>query len=572
MTKLQKMIAMFTLAFAVFTFAGCDDGSGNNTHTVTFNINGGTGTAPPAHTVPAGSYIILPSGSGMTKSGYSFGGWNTNAAGTGDNFDGGYFFLVTRNVSLYARWVALPPVGLTITGLPPQGDLPYSINIFNVGANLSTVDAVTSALMSPNQIALGAILPGDAFFTISGWNSILGLTGTWTGSGNFLVILTDPRGTFDDARNPFYRKATVNFTEGRGIIPFSSFAPVVDRFTVTFNSNNGSAVPSQTVDGGTPVSRPVNPMLAGHTFRNWYSNAAQTTVFDFSAPITGNITLFAGWNITVTNGNDTGTGSLRNALNIAAPNTVISIHENIGNIFLSSVLNVPRSLVIEGNGVTITREGATTGLVNIASGNNSTVTLRRIHFKNGRANIGAAIASFQGNNITLIIESCIFTGNQSSSDGGAINFQVPNGNLTVRGSTFLQNSASRGGAIFLGGAVNGVLTMVGNLFFGNTGGAQPVVSTFETFGEFGWGGVRNSTHNVLDVNMGTANGQSGWAGGLGNTSLSSLGITGTPVNTTTFEPVQALRNFMPASPLANFPLYDFNGNPRTWPGAPGAVR
>jgi len=77
-----------------------------STYTVTYNVNGGSGTAPAAQTVNKGASVTLASGSGLSKSGYSFGGWNTNTAGTGTNYSAGSSYTPTDNVTLYAKWNA----------------------------------------------------------------------------------------------------------------------------------------------------------------------------------------------------------------------------------------------------------------------------------------------------------------------------------------------------------------------------------------------------------------------------------------------------------------------------------
>ena len=67
------------------------------TYTVTFNANGATsGTAPTAQTASSGSSITLPNGSGLTKSGYTFGGWNTNTEGAGTNYSTGSSYRYRR--------------------------------------------------------------------------------------------------------------------------------------------------------------------------------------------------------------------------------------------------------------------------------------------------------------------------------------------------------------------------------------------------------------------------------------------------------------------------------------------
>ena len=73
--------------------------------TVTYNINGGTGTTPTAQTMSGvRNYIILAGGSGFSRSGYTFGGWNTDATGTGTNYAEDTNYMPAGNITLYARW------------------------------------------------------------------------------------------------------------------------------------------------------------------------------------------------------------------------------------------------------------------------------------------------------------------------------------------------------------------------------------------------------------------------------------------------------------------------------------
>ena len=67
--------------------------------------------------------------------------------------------------------------------------------------------------------------------------------------------------------------------------------------TVTFNSNGGSAVASQTVKSSATATKPTNPTRSGYTFAGWYTdNEKFTTKYDFATPVTKNITLYAKWN------------------------------------------------------------------------------------------------------------------------------------------------------------------------------------------------------------------------------------------------------------------------------------
>jgi hypothetical protein len=151
----------------------------------------------------------------------------------------------------------------------------------------------------------------------------------------------------------------------------------------------------------------------------------------------------------VTNGADSGAGSLRHAIANAANGSTILIEDGVGTIQLTSRLSISKSVTIEGNGATITRNPSwTTVDINsnllYISGSGITATIRRVHFKDGRASSGSAIR-FSSNTINL--ESCIFSGNQSESISCVYN--AGSGNMNITGCTFYGNSTGLfGGAIY----------------------------------------------------------------------------------------------------------------------------
>ena len=55
-----------------------------------------------------GTSVTLATNTGsLAKTGFTFNGWNTNQAGTGDHYDaGGSYSLGTSAVTLYAEWLA----------------------------------------------------------------------------------------------------------------------------------------------------------------------------------------------------------------------------------------------------------------------------------------------------------------------------------------------------------------------------------------------------------------------------------------------------------------------------------
>jgi hypothetical protein len=78
------------------------------TYTVTFDKNGGIGEPPLPMTAAAGSSIKLPGAGKLTYNGSSdlvFGGWNTEAEGTGTHYAAGDSYTVNGDVTLWAKWV-----------------------------------------------------------------------------------------------------------------------------------------------------------------------------------------------------------------------------------------------------------------------------------------------------------------------------------------------------------------------------------------------------------------------------------------------------------------------------------
>lgn len=68
-----------------------------------------------------------------------------------------------------------------------------------------------------------------------------------------------------------------------------------DAHTVVFDACGGSAVIPVAVTSGSTVARPVDPTCPGYRFTGWYLDAACTVPWDFARPVTGPLTLYAGW-------------------------------------------------------------------------------------------------------------------------------------------------------------------------------------------------------------------------------------------------------------------------------------
>ena len=75
-------------------------------------------------------------------------------------------------------------------------------------------------------------------------------------------------------------------------------APEVLKVTVTFDSNQGTAVDSQLVAVGDKVVKPADPTKKGYTFSGWFTDEDCTNAYNFDADVDGTqpeFTLYAGW-------------------------------------------------------------------------------------------------------------------------------------------------------------------------------------------------------------------------------------------------------------------------------------
>ena len=77
------------------------------------------------------------------------------------------------------------------------------------------------------------------------------------------------------------------------LILYAKWVPI--KPVITFNSNEGSAVESQTIAFNALVKEPDEPTKDGYNFAGWFIDKYLTEEFDFSTSVKGDITLYAKW-------------------------------------------------------------------------------------------------------------------------------------------------------------------------------------------------------------------------------------------------------------------------------------
>ena len=323
------------------------DGLLSNTGSATLTVTKASQTAPAAPTMSSRTtdsvtLNAISSGQGTVQYGYVKGN-----SGTPDNWQNGTTFSGLQpgtDYTFYARYAgndyyepSPASEGLTVTTLGAEGGDTLAdgetittedgTTITNDGEKITITpgDGDTTTTITPDD---GATVNGDGSVNVPGGSTVT------TGDGPSITVGEDGATVDPDGgvTLPEGGSATVGDTEitvpgggtikpnGDGSVTIPGGSTVVDKdgdeytyppeggtldldgtvvytVTVTFDSQGGSDVASRNVDVNTPVAEPDAPTRSGYSFRGWYTAASGGEEWDFSAPVTGDMTLYARWSM-----------------------------------------------------------------------------------------------------------------------------------------------------------------------------------------------------------------------------------------------------------------------------------
>ncbi|NCC12124.1 MAG: hypothetical protein EOM32_02005 [Spirochaetia bacterium] len=294
-----------------------------NTYTLTFNSNGGTGTTVTQNLLYATSTPLTANT--YTRTGYSFAGWNTQSNGLGTSYaDKANYSIGAANAILYANWT---PLSISITfdeegGTTTNPETLYrNYNAYYGELPTTTRTGYTFAGWWTGDNGTGTQVISTTKVTATNWHY---LYAKWTpntntayrvehyqqdvsGSG-YTLFETENKTGITATQVTATAKTYANYTYNSNISPASGSIAAdgslvlklyYDRktYTVTFQSNGGSAVSSYTgIRYGATISAPADPTRSGYVFNLWYADSNLTQRFDFATQtITANTTLYAKW-------------------------------------------------------------------------------------------------------------------------------------------------------------------------------------------------------------------------------------------------------------------------------------
>jgi len=244
MKPYRSFYSIFLLAL-MLTLSSWGTAGASVSYAVVYSGNGSTGGTVPvdSNKYAAGAKVTVLTNSGtLVKTGYAFSGWNTTASGSGTAYAvGASFAMGSGNVTLYARWTAIPTYAVTYSGNGSTGGtVPVDSNKYAAGAK------VTVLTNSGTLVKTG--------YTFSGWNT------TASGSGTAYAV-------------------GAGFTMGSGNVTLDAQWKAIPTYAVTYNGNGST--------GGTvPVDS------------NKYAAGAKVTVLANSGTLVKTGYMFSGWNTT----------------------------------------------------------------------------------------------------------------------------------------------------------------------------------------------------------------------------------------------------------------------------------
>ena len=312
---------------------------------VTYDLNGATsGTVPPSQNFVDSLAGTLASNSGtLAKTGFTFGGWNTAADGSGTSYPASSTYAPTGNITLYAQWNsvitfntnnansgAASPATISATGsaavtLATQGTMVRTGYTFLGWA--TTASATTAAyasgasyVASSGAVTLYAVWSANTYAIIYNANGASGSMSNQAITAGTAATLTANAFT----RTGFTFTGWYTTANGTGGTAYAAGASVTlyagttlyaqwsaNTYAVSFGSNtaNGclpvgcSSMANQSFTAGTAFTLSTNTWYkTGYTFAGWStSSGVQTVLYSDAQSVTffGNTTLYAQWTANV---------------------------------------------------------------------------------------------------------------------------------------------------------------------------------------------------------------------------------------------------------------------------------
>ena len=252
-----------------------------NSYTLTVDADNGTAVSEKSYKF--GAAITAPEN--PTKTGYTFDGWDKTIPGT----------MPAENMTIKAQW---------------------KINQYTITFDTDGGSAVTSITQDYGTAITAPAAPTKTGYTFDGWDRAIPetmpaedvtVTATWKINQYTITFNTDGGSKIDPITQDYGTaiiapkaptKTGYTFAGWSGKIPETMPARdmtvtakwKINQYTITFDTDGGSAVTSITQDYGTTIAKPTDPTKTGYTFAGWDAEIPTTMPAE-------NVTVKAQWTI-----------------------------------------------------------------------------------------------------------------------------------------------------------------------------------------------------------------------------------------------------------------------------------
>ena len=76
---------------------------------------------------------------------------------------------------------------------------------------------------------------------------------------------------------------------------YAGWRIIAAKHTITFDTQGGGEMAALELEAGKLITKPADLTREGYKFLGWFTSADATTAFDFTAPVSGPVTIYAGW-------------------------------------------------------------------------------------------------------------------------------------------------------------------------------------------------------------------------------------------------------------------------------------
>ena len=289
-------------------------------YVVTFDLDGGEWTNNTQKLVSSGSIVSRPSS--PTKVGYTFSHWALSGQTTSYNFS----TPVTSDITLVAIWTPTTTRTVTFDTDGGYGDFPtitvnqydkidepevepvragYYFKYWALSTNLNQEYNWNSSISQNITLvavweSFNCIVTFDANGGTFGLYSLTLNVGDTVGeflNGSSVGNPTRTGYTFKywalstNTSTAYNLNTTITSTQTIRLVAVWN----INTYTVTFDKAGGSgSTPNQTIAYGSTATKPSNPTRDGYTFKYWALSGG-TTEYNFSTPVTANVSLVAIW-------------------------------------------------------------------------------------------------------------------------------------------------------------------------------------------------------------------------------------------------------------------------------------